>query len=448
MLNHLKIKYLRVGLFCGLILTLNPYVYAQGIPGEGEGGEGEVAKLITNLGAFLGYSIGAPTPPTPNSSLITSPTQTITSLQNLILLQLGTIMSPTIVDPNNSEATALNGKTNVIYKQYNTPSTSGTNTETSGSQATLTVSPLIDVPPYQANPVSQSILNLTTTPDISNCLQISCANPSSKNDTLVVKCCAEKTPVYRTQIGINVLGNIPTPETMYSPLATAINNEMNANTLIEPQELAVNSKTPSPQGKSGSGDSNTPPTIGLIANNQAQEAENFIRYATEAVSPPEQATYETYQNYYNTATKIPKNPTADQLKKAANAQTLLSNYLSSWRSFTAQKSVAVSNLYHILSKRMPQPGSANQTSSQALSEFNMATKRLYDPKSDGKQWINEINTASPATVQKEIALLLAEMNYQLYLNRQDQERLLLTNSIILMRLGRLVSPANLQPPTQ
>jgi intracellular multiplication protein IcmX len=310
----------------------------------------------------------------------------------------------------------------------------------------LTVSPLIDVPPYQTNPVSQSILNLTTTPDISNCLQVSCSNPPSKSDPLILKCCAEKTPVYRTQIGINVLGNIPTPDTMYSPLPTAINNEMNANTLIEPKQLDASSKTSISSGSGGN--SSTTPTIGLTANNQAQEAENFIRYATEAVSPPEQANYETYQSYYNTATKIPKNPTADQLKKAANAQTLLSNYLSSWRSFSAQKSIAVSNLYHILSKRMPQQGTANNASSEALSEFNMATKRLYDPTPDATQWLDKINTASPATVQKEIALLLAEMNYQLYLNRQEQERLLLTNSIILMRLGRLVSPANLPPATQ
>lgn len=49
-----------------------------------------------------------------------------------------------------------------------------------------------------------------------------------------------------------------------------------------------------------------------------------------------------------------------------------------------------------------------------------------------------INTASPATVEKEMALLLAEINYQLYQMRQQQEKIILTNSIFL--LNNLTEP--------
>ena len=71
----------------------------------------------------------------------------------------------------------------------------------------------------------------------------------------------------------------------------------------------------------------------------------------------------------------------------------------------------------------------------------MATWRLYSPTAaSGEQWVDKINTASAATTQKEIAIILSEINYQIYLSRQTQERLLLTNSLIALQ-----SAANNQP---
>lgn len=49
-------------------------------------------------------------------------------------------------------------------------------------------------------------------------------------------------------------------------------------------------------------------------------------------------------------------------------------------------------------------------------------------------------THPPATVQKEIAVLLAEINYQMYLDRQIQERILLTNSIMLLQNLKAAQP--------
>ena len=125
-------------------------------------------------------------------------------------------------------------------------------------------------------------------------------------------------------------------------------------------------------------------------------------------------------------------------KEAALAE--LDKYFASVREYAAKSSVAVGNLYYILSKRIPQTPSQNEPSanatSQALSEMSMATRRMYDPEAvsaEKPQWLAQINTASPATVQKEMAILLAEINYQLYLNRQQEERLLLTNSLLLIQ---------------
>jgi intracellular multiplication protein IcmX len=77
----------------------------------------------------------------------------------------------------------------------------------------------------------------------------------------------------------------------------------------------------------------------------------------------------------------------------------------------------------------------------------MATRRLFntDP-SQPSQWLTQINSSSPATVQKEMVALLAEINFQLYLNRQQEERLLLTNSMLLLRLGKQMEPS-LELPT-
>ena len=104
-------------------------------------------------------------------------------------------------------------------------------------------------------------------------------------------------------------------------------------------------------------------------------------------------------------------------------------------------------------------GAQNKPTSQALNEFNMATYRLFAPSNTNNSgmtggsatsnstspWQDMINTASTPVIQKETALLLAEINYQLYLMRQQQEKLLLTNSLLLV--GNLVPPT-LQEPEQ
>jgi intracellular multiplication protein IcmX len=118
------------------------------------------------------------------------------------------------------------------------------------------------------------------------------------------------------------------------------------------------------------------------------------------------------------------------------------------RVYSARVSVAFQNIYEILGARKKIPNTdsndANQATSQALNEFKMATYRLYNPNIDpnnlnnttdsqNKPWQQMINEASPARVQKETAILLAEINYQLYLMRKQQDKLILTNSVMLLQ---------------
>jgi intracellular multiplication protein IcmX len=57
------------------------------------------------------------------------------------------------------------------------------------------------------------------------------------------------------------------------------------------------------------------------------------------------------------------------------------------------------------------------------------------------EWVKNLNKSSSVTVQKEIAILLAEINYQMYLDRQIQERILMTNSIMLLQNMKSSQPS-------
>lgn len=180
----------------------------------------------------------------------------------------------------------------------------------------------------------------------------------------------------------------------------------------------------------------------MTAKNQAQQAENFIRYVSGSVAPVTLPNMTDYSNLYLQA--VPPNGTKVDPAQQAKAQTSLSTYFTNLRIYAAQSSVGLSNLYYIMSKRLPQNlGGGNANTSQAMSEFNMATWRLFNPgtTSQNKQWIEGINNGSSATVQKEIAVLLAEINYQMYLDRQIQERILLTNSVMLMQNTKASQPS-------
>ena len=231
-------------------------------------------------------------------------------------------------------------------------------------------------------------------------------------------------------------------------LNTALVPQLSSDSLLGPLMFDNSSS-------SSGGNNNSGATAGLTAGNQIQQAANFIRYATGAVAPlalPKRAEYSAL--FLQAIADPAKDKSVTQAMKI-QAQNTIVNYLANLRIYTAQMSVGISNLYYILSQRMPQKsllgtgaGGGDTQTSQALSEFTMATWRLQPPtpSESGKNdpiWFNQINQASSATVQKEIAILLAEINYQLYLNRVQQERLLLTNSMMLIHAGRTDAQQNL-----
>ena len=406
----------------------------------------QLPQFVLHLGGYLGYDLNN-NGPTPPSSVIQDSKSLAETQKMAIELYLGTIIDKSIIDPSSKSplASFLNPLINAIFKSgvFSTPA--------SGQQAStsVSVSKLVDQTPYQNNPIEQTILNTLTTPDYSYCkLVTECSSSSNGGTDLSSRCCGNPGRA-QYQIGVNVIGTIPAATEVFNALDPSTLNQLNGNTLIEPLLYSTSKSTEGSDTSSGSNPQNR--TGGLQAASQAQEAENFIRYVTGSVAPPPKTNAAIYQTLWTQAmTPLPNNPSTPaqlaQIDQTATAQSTLSTYLAGLRVFAAQTSVGVSNLYYILSKRMTQTPDSGGATSQALNEYTMATRRLYDPASKKSQWVDQINNASSATVQKEIAVLLSEINYQLYLTRQQQERLLLTNSVMLFQLGHLVEPAPLQAP--
>jgi intracellular multiplication protein IcmX len=335
--------------------------------------------------------------------------------------------------PNEIEnAKVINSQVNNSFKGYNTVSTDK-----------VSVSNLIDQQTYQKDPVSQAILNILGTPDFTYCME------SANSDKWKTDC----NLLYEYLVTSNVVGNIPSAKDFFSPnYIQQFADQLNSNALTGPLMYSTQGL---PQTGNNQQNNGKP---GLAAQNQAQLAANFIRYVTGGAIPLAQPSWNDYNALYTQLKTTPENGGSVEQQKVAEA--MLSKYLAAIRTYAAQNSVSVSNFYYLMSKRMPQSASDNNKSnqmSQALSEFNMATWRLFNPSSKGAepgasgnatgqpdktQWINQLNNAAPPTVEKEIALLLAEINYQLYLTRQVQERILMTNSVLVLGVLRTGAPSS------
>ena len=431
----------------GLVGLLSLSAMTSGFAAPLDPNLNQLSQFLLNLGSYIGYDLTQPGPTPPVSNLADGTTLKQFQ-QNAVQLYLGTILMKPIIDTQSPLASALNQFANMIFKNgvFSTPSTGQqSSTDSSG----VTVNNLIDQTPYQNDPVEQSIMNTLTTPDYSYCKMItSCPQTTASNQgtDLASRCCGTPGRA-QYQIGVNVVGNFPQTTDVFDAVAPSVLNQLNGNTLINPLMYGTTSNNTNNSDSNGASSSQQS-TIGLQANTQAQEAENFIRYVTGSVAPTPKTKADVYDKLQKQATTVPNKPTAAQIEQMAAAQSALSTYLAALRVSAAQASVGVSNLYYILSKRMSQTPSSGTVTSQALSEYTMATRRLYDPVTKSGPWLDQINNASPATVQKEIAVLLSEINYQLYLTRQQQERLLLTNTVMLFQLSHLVEPTPLQPPTQ
>jgi intracellular multiplication protein IcmX len=219
------------------------------------------------------------------------------------------------------------------------------------------------------------------------------------------------------------MGTLPGPDAYYSyDYQAHFLNELNANSLIAPLEYSTEEN-----------DNKSDEEIGLVGKNQVEYAANYVRYVSGLIQPIPTIKRSEYDSLLSKAYQSPAGSTETDAERTAREDALasLNSYIAKTRIYAARNSVAISNLYALLAKRLVQKDLGN--TSQAVKEMQMATWRQYDPsKPEEEQWIQKINTASPATLLKEIALELSDINQQLYLNRQQDERILLTNTLLLL----------------
>ncbi|MBA3535467.1 MAG: type IV secretion protein IcmX [Tatlockia sp.] len=445
-----------------LILNASAGFSSAGVGGTGGGGSdsggtggqdlADLVKYFLNLGSFLGYNLQ--NDPTDSGKtkisykLLTPETERdsdvppVQLINNIVFNNF--LGGSFLVNTVPTIAQVISDSAGGAYPDYVNPFASySLNPQgllkqasySTQSQAGVSISALIDQPPYQTDPVAQSVLNILGTPDYSYCMdnaekQFTCDYSETNNNSTKI--------INEYQVMANAIGT-PLPGTndyfTFSHIEPLL-GQLNANSLITP---LMYSNTAFQQNNNNN-EGNKP---GLKAMSQEQQAANFIRYVSGAVAPivmPD-------RNVFDKWVTIAKQPTSVVQQQA---QAIIATYLTALRVYAAQVSVGVSNLYYIMSKRLPQGEEGKAKSSQALSEFKMASWRLYNPgQTDMKsQWISQINNASAASVQKEMAVLLAEINYQLYLNRQQDERILLTNTLLLLQNSRAAQPnTQLNPPS-
>jgi hypothetical protein len=128
-------------------------------------------------------------------------------------------------------------------------------------------------------------------------------------------------------------------------------------------------------------------------------------------------------------------------------------YIMALRSYVATQSIGISNLYKSYSDRVRITGLGNRAGMKTGNtpvpdasvlevEDYAAKKRVTDP-----NWYKAMETATPATIEREMLYVLAEMRLELYKNRLALERLILTNSAMQMQLTTLNSVGAASPTT-
>ncbi len=452
--------------FISLLSTTLSLVFAQETPSYSEGSNNsneemsilqQIESDIYNLGAALGFMIGGEhTDTTKVSSDLINPSQTIKDEFTVVQYLFATLsinynfinQYPFIA---NSVYDGINGLANRVFANKN-PNQSGNR---------------LDSSPSLPSPVAQTLQNiLSITPD-SYCY-IQRGNCQSQDWDTNCKFSYTQSKVFATSWGIFPnINDLVKSQGQAASGACSIDTKLNTlassniNSLFFPQsqegENVINNNvylmnqldsslltTPLLYDNTTSNNSSSQTSElsnGLKADNAEQSAENYIKYVTGSVLPPDPMSKEDLEEITKNISNAPD--IATQLKSFRD----LSKYVLGLRVYAARVSVGIQNIYEILGARKklnPEEDDSSQASSQALNEFKMATYRLYNPKANpnnlnsaGEQdtvpWQQMINESSPARVQKETAILLAEINYQLYLMRKQQEKILLTNSVMLLQ---------------
>ncbi len=187
-----------------------------------------------------------------------------------------------------------------------------------------------------------------------------------------------------------------------------------------------------------------------------QYNESYFKSSNSNNPPLDYLKYVT--NYYSPTPKIDFSALTtsggknSQLNQAFQQSNVL-EYLYKIRRLEAVSSVGISNLYYLYSERVPQktkdllknipdedlknlPSNLQKYASPLALQKWIATHRLSSESSGSNgsdssvtPWVQSIENATPATLQREMVYLLAEIQQQLFKQRMINERILATLSV-------------------
>ncbi len=311
----------------------------------------------------------------------------------------------------------------------------------------------VDVQPFaKQDPTLQAIINTLFIPsNRKNCFMEN-GKPSCKLDSNWVRAQAALNPALKNYYS-NYIANVK--EGRKKPKIDPYNlNMLNANALMGPLQYSLKAFPNAHKEGISAGASNIPT---IRSGNQYINALNFVRYSSGQFMPVD------LPNKFDIASIViqstpKKGDTTAQAQQRLAASAQLYTYLANLYSFTAMSSIGISNFNFIAARRVPQENSP-QKKSVAEMECEMASWRLVGGKDglsrspcdnkpiklgeNNQNWHALMEKAQPIVVQREMAYLLAELNYQLYKQREVQERILATNSafqeqaLITIRSGYL-----------
>lgn len=387
---------------------------------------------INTLGQWMGFPLPtAPAQPVPymvNTLAVPDLTQIIDSQYGVAASYLsqtpligGSIVpqtapyDTTYATTNNIlNATAVS-TTNNVWSTYTTPSTS-----------TISVIPNVDMPTstsslttYPCNTIGCEIVySLISTPDYTMCTPSYSTNyyaylPNSDNCPI---------PQYDFSVASNMLGVSATESNNTVIYGTGFPAPGSFSTYLQVQMPNMNA------------DVLTAPLA--YSSTQLNNVNNFIHNITGSLTMLLPLPYSEYQTAYNNINTAQSDPAL--VNQSAEA---IFNYILSLKSFGSYLSIGLSDLEFIMGRRMP---NALTGTSTAADESMMFTRRLFNnTPTQGtvpdNTWVNDMNQASPIVLQREMVVLLAEINYQLYLQRMQDEKILLT--LAAMQLGSTASMA-------
>ncbi len=182
--------------------------------------------------------------------------------------------------------------------------------------------------------------------------------------------------------------------------------------------------------------------VAFETKNEANQAQNFIRLLADMDNTPKSLPASAF----------------------ANLSPQAQNYLTRLATYTATQSIALNNLTKMYAERVQQSGLGDQvgmvkltsdappsnvsvgapvdTASPLQVEEYLAARRVKNG-----AWYAEMEKAAPASVQREMLYVLAEMRYEMFQQRLMFEQMLATISAAQLQNGQRIAKETLFRPT-